>query len=293
VRVMTVIVVGVDGSEESKAALRWAHAEATLRHASLRAIHAEAHDAGGPERVAWLDGVVCEVLGESPGVEVVQSIVEGDAAHVLVEAVGQADLLVVGSRGHGGFAGLLLGSVSQACAQHASCPVVIVCESGARPACGEGSGTRGIVVGVDGSRQSKIALRFALEEARLRESSIHVVHAWKHSTGGLYTYYTGGLGGQLGGPPRTRAEQEQEWLSRFVRCTAFAGDVPVVESVVEGDPAAVLLEASKEADLLVLGSRGWGGVTGLLLGSVSQPCAQHAGCPVVIVRATRRIRQAA
>ena len=123
---MAVIVVGVDGSEESKAALRWALEEAKLRQASLQVIHAEHHYAGEEERARWLDGIVREVGGESPGVEVAQSIVDGGAAHVLVEAAKEADMLVVGSRGHGGFSGLLLGSVSQQCANHASCPVAIV-----------------------------------------------------------------------------------------------------------------------------------------------------------------------
>lgn len=120
------IVVGVDGSEESKAALRWALEEAKLRKASVRVVHAEHDYAGEQERTDWLDGIVREVAGESPGVEVAQSIVDGGAASVLVEAAKDADMLVVGSRGHGGFAGLLLGSVSHQCAHHASCPVAIV-----------------------------------------------------------------------------------------------------------------------------------------------------------------------
>ena len=123
---MAAIVVGVDESEHSKIALRWALDEAKLRQASLRVIHAEHHYAGELERVKWLDGIVRDVVGESPGVEIAQSIVDGGAAHILVEAAREADILVVGSRGHGGFAGLLLGSVGQQCAQHAHCPVVIV-----------------------------------------------------------------------------------------------------------------------------------------------------------------------
>lgn len=92
------VVVGVDGSAGSSEALHWAIAEARLRNAPLRAVH------------AWIE----RVIGE------------GSAAQVLIDAVGEDDLLVVGSRGHGGFANLLLGSVSQQCAQHAPCPVVIV-----------------------------------------------------------------------------------------------------------------------------------------------------------------------
>ena len=140
---MTVIVVGVDGSEESKEALRWALEEARLRRATLRAVHAWAvpavyvHGYAPPpdlvdrdllrDRAAqMLDAVVAEVAGEDPHVAVERFASEGSAAQVLVEAARDADLLVVGSRGHGDFAGLLLGSVSHQCAHHARCAVVIV-----------------------------------------------------------------------------------------------------------------------------------------------------------------------
>lgn len=123
---MAMIVVGVDGSEESKAALHFALGEARLRGAGLHVVHAEHHYAGEETRRDWLDGIVREVAGESPGVEIEQSILDGGAAPVLVEVAKDADMLVVGSRGHGGFTGLLLGSVSQQIAHHASCPVAIV-----------------------------------------------------------------------------------------------------------------------------------------------------------------------
>jgi nucleotide-binding universal stress UspA family protein len=141
-----------------------------------------------------------------------------------------------------------------------------------------------IVVGIDGSWTSKPVLRFAIEEARLRGSSVLVVHAWKHATGVLQTYYGGGLGEHLGGLPASRAAKEQEQLERLVAKLAPAADVEITETAIEGDPAAVLLEAAKGADLLVVGSRGGGGFAKLLLGSVSDQCARHAHCPVMIVR---------
>ena len=150
-----VVVVGVDGSAGAKAALRWAIAEARLRQARLRAVHAWTPDYGagylgggyasigggfgylgadagdyvsGLRQAAeeMLERVMAELAVEAAGVEIERQAVEGVAAQVLVEATGADDLLVVGSRGHGGFAGLLLGSVSQQCAHHARCPVVIV-----------------------------------------------------------------------------------------------------------------------------------------------------------------------
>ncbi len=139
---MSVIVVGVDGSEPSKEALHWALGEARLRQATLRAIYAWLYpNVGGrgyipPELLdravlsrsaqAKLDAAVTEVAGTSPGVDLERTVVEGPTARVLVEAGEEAELLVVGSRGHGGLAGLLLGSVGQQCAHHAPCPVVIV-----------------------------------------------------------------------------------------------------------------------------------------------------------------------
>jgi nucleotide-binding universal stress UspA family protein len=138
------IVVGVDGSNGSNEALRWAIAEAHLRNVPVRAVHAWAYSrplvpslVGYPYSAEsfgnaiddrWqaqqrLERAASEV-GEDHEVERV--LVEGSAAQVLIDAVGETDLLVVGSRGHGGFTNLLLGSVSQQCAQHAPCPVVIV-----------------------------------------------------------------------------------------------------------------------------------------------------------------------
>ena len=139
---MSVIVVGVDGSEESEGALRWAIEEAHLRRATLRAVHVWTYpvifagefvppdlvDANALRDAAQkaLDDTVAEVAGETPDAYIERVVKHGSAAHVLVEAAREADLLVVGSRGHGGFAGSLLGSVSQQCAHHAPCAVVII-----------------------------------------------------------------------------------------------------------------------------------------------------------------------
>jgi len=142
---MNVVVVGVDHSDGAKAALAFAHEEARLRRATLRAVHAwqfgyigyagfeRAVPAVGADihelraaAAAALDATVREALTDAGPVEIEQHVVEGTPGAVLVDESKDADLLVVGSRGHGGFAQLLLGSVSQQCAQHAACPVVIV-----------------------------------------------------------------------------------------------------------------------------------------------------------------------
>jgi nucleotide-binding universal stress UspA family protein len=135
------IVVGVDDSPEAAAALRWAIDEARLRRAALVIVHAWSFPLIGElpggavdtlttdlERAAaaLLDQVVHRVAGDEPGVDVERRVLEGGAANVLLAAAAGADLLVVGSRGRGGFAQLLLGSVAQQCVHHAPCPVVVV-----------------------------------------------------------------------------------------------------------------------------------------------------------------------
>jgi nucleotide-binding universal stress UspA family protein len=132
-----------------------------------------------------------------------------------------------------------------------------------------------IVVGVDGSENSRQALRWAIEEARLRHARVRVVHAWW-----LYPM----LAADTEAPHLTNDASGA--VQRFVTETlAEEHDVEVEVVAVQGQQAsAALVDAAKDADLLVVGSRGAGGFTGLLLGSVSQQCAHHAPCPVVVVR---------
>ena len=132
-----------------------------------------------------------------------------------------------------------------------------------------------IVVGVDGSEASRAALAWAVEEARLRDEEIDAVHV---------VSYLGYAAGLVPPPPYGHDELTvaRETLDRA--CDSMDTDVTINRLVEEGLPATSLLQAAKDADLLVLGSRGWGGFAGLMLGSISQQCAQYAPCPVVIVR---------
>lgn len=144
------VVVGVDGSSGAAEALRWALAEARLRKAPLRIVHAWTlgyeNVTGGSGAIRWygseslgvdvtnlrraaqavLEQATDAIIAEAVDVEIDRQLVEGAAAHVLVHSVSSDDLLVVGSRGHGGLVGVLLGSVSQRCVHHAPCPVVVV-----------------------------------------------------------------------------------------------------------------------------------------------------------------------
>ena len=140
-----------------------------------------------------------------------------------------------------------------------------------------------IVVGVDGSPASLDALRWALAEAAARCAMLRAVHAWSHP---LVTTPLGPVVPAL--DPEALAELAGAARAQLEQALASAGaaeaGVQVEPEVVEGGPAAMLLDAAQGAELLVVGSRGLGGFRGLLLGSVSQQCAQHASCPVVIVR---------
>jgi nucleotide-binding universal stress UspA family protein len=142
-----------------------------------------------------------------------------------------------------------------------------------------------IVVGVDQSQGAKAALRFALEEARLRQVALRVVHAWQFGYIGAT-----GLEGWLpaaGGELQDFRRGAEAALDEILKEVGAAAEGLTIERRVDqGSAAAVLVEESKGADLLVVGSRGHGGFAQLLLGSVSQQCAQHAACPVVIVRGT-------
>lgn len=139
-----------------------------------------------------------------------------------------------------------------------------------------------IVVGVDQSEGAKAALRFALEEARLRRATLRPVHAWQFGyigAAGFEGSYSA-VGADLSDLHHAAGATLEAALREAI---PDAGGVEIDSRVVEGAPGAVLVDESREADLLVVGSRGHGGFAGLLLGSVGQQCAQHATCPVVIV----------
>ncbi len=302
---MTLIVVGIDGSESSKDALRLAAAEAALHDAKLRVVCAW-HIPEGLYAGGWAPGIdvasgfeeaardiaseaVSDLARLQPGLDRESHLVRGHAAAALVEESRGADLLVVGSRGLGGFRSLLLGSVSDQVAHHASCPVLIARSSG-RPVSSDLH--RGvIVVGVDGSTESRAALRFALEEAALRQATLKVVCA---SESVEPTVFGPSLTPLSGNVESARAVEEMQTRRNWAQGTvermlgeleSEAQGVRVERRPCEGEPISVLVDESEHSDLLVVGSRGRGGFASTLLGSVSRECAHHARCPVVIVRA--------
>ena len=282
------VLVGVDGSRSATDAVRWAAAEARRRHTGLRLVEAfgwipvedtaDAHHVessyrdvlvkAARERLAAAAAVAAEV---APEVEVTTELLADYPLPRLVTESRTAQLVVVGDRGLGGVTGLLVGSVGMGLAAHAACPTVVV----------RGHQTAGpVVVGVDGSPLSEAALAFAFDAASARQARLVAVHAWQDamidtSVELLYDWTSVETSEQ-----QVLAERLAGWASKYP-------DVEVERVVVRDRPAHALQERSVGAELLVVGSRGRGGLVGALLGSVSQKLLHHAACPVVIVRPVR------
>lgn len=288
----TDVVVGIDGSDTSAAALTWALREAQLREARLRLITAYGmpllentsiasayREVHGKLREIAADTVRdarAEVSGQ--GVEVVGAVVEGDAAGALISAAETAGLLVVGSRGLGGFTGRLLGSVSSALPGHAQCPVVVIpgAETKGRHKNRSGIGDVGhtaVVAGIDGSEAAAVAALDAAGYAHRRGLALTLLQARppveSYIPLPLADWELEGL--QAG------IDSEAAWLKRH-----FPG-LDVTARITDREPVEVLAGASYTADLVVLGNRGRGGFASLVLGSTSRSVVHHALGPVMVV----------
>jgi nucleotide-binding universal stress UspA family protein len=281
------IVVGFDGSEGSARALRWAVGEAEVRSAELLAVMAwqalEQHHADGTDDVDATYGSaeahqaglsLVEQAGIDPnGLTVVSRY--GPPVTVLVDAAADAELLVLGSRGHGGFTGLLLGSISDQCLQRSPCPVVVVpshLEEGAAP-------TDRLVVGTDGSAGADAALQWALVEAKRRSAGVDLVHGWELPYLEVQAMATSVLDVDAG---RQCAQQVlEEVLGRL-----DPEDRDLVRLVSDqASPGEALLRAAQGADLVVVGGPPPTGITRFLVGSVARQVVAHATRPVAVVRA--------
>jgi nucleotide-binding universal stress UspA family protein len=247
------IVVGVDGSPESGHAIEWAAFEAALGGHRLRLVHAAPGRAKGAQRT--LVEAEAAAAAAAPTVAVETTLIAGSPAEALLREGKEAAYVVVGARGTTGFTGLLLGSVALQLAQYASVPVVV-----ARPLAKR---TGRIVVGVDSSDDARTALRLAGAEAEQRGADLVLLHASRDPV----------------------APHVQEAIDAAVaKVQELAPDARVEGRVVQVHPAAALIDASDDADLVVVGSRGGGGFRGMLLGSVTQAVLHHAHSPVAVIR---------
>jgi nucleotide-binding universal stress UspA family protein len=282
------IVVGVDESAGAAAALRWAVREADVHGWSVNAVFAwtyldqhhvivgEPFDPsyGEADAASALDSIVDAALGAARGATVEQRVVNDHAAPGLLEASEGADLLVVGARGLGRLQGVLLGSVSQQCLHHATCPVAIVRDGTEHSR----EGITRVVVGIDGSDTAGRALEWALEEGRRHHATVEVVHAW------AFPYGTGEPSVAVAFDYTPLEDAARRTLDAAVESADTRGlPAPVTRTLAVGSAAASILQAAEDADLVVVGSRGLGGFKGLMLGSVSYHVAHHATCPVVVL----------
>ncbi|MFG3436475.1 universal stress protein [Nonomuraea sp. NPDC047897] len=279
------IIVGVDGSRAGLEAAGWAAGEAALRGTPLRLVHAMPswaceEDASGrlAEVARWmreggrtvLAAAENRVRGEQPGIAVETGLLPGDPRAALIEAARDAELVVVGDHGLGGVRGLLVGSVAYGVAAHAECDVALVREVPVAP-------RDEVVAGVDGSPTAGRVLDVAFREAELRKLTLRAVHAWSLPQAGGFL------------SPAGDGERDQVLMlkERLAGHRERHPGVVVVEEVVHGHPVAALRQAAAGAELLVVGSRGYGTLKGMVLGSVSQAMVHHAPCPLLVAKRDR------
>jgi len=292
------ITVGVDGSAGSTAAVTWAAEVAARRHLELRIVHglqlAGLYYGGGVSGASAtalfdairVDGerVIAEArsLAASIGKDLVitTELPTEPPVPLLIDESRHARMLVVGRTGTGGFAEMLVGGTAASVASHAHCPVAIVRgrhDTTVIP--DEGP----VVVGIDGSPNSEQAIAVAFEEASLRGAPLVAVHAWND-----VTYEDTRATARILTQPEALEEDEERLLGqRLAGWQEKYPDVEVRRRLVRDRPRHALIEESETARLVVVGSRGRGGFTGMLLGSTSQALVQHARCPVLVVRPER------
>ena len=285
------ILVAVDGSAESDAAVRWASYEAAMRDERVTLMHVVP-----PVLVSWPVGPlqanitewqednarhVIEQAQKTFHASLDKSESEPPAVHIevryagvvttLVNASDKAQMLVVGSRGMGALGRLVLGSVSSGLIHHAHCPVAVVHADEAQVS----NHTAPVLLGIDGSPASEAATALAFDEASRRGVDLVALHAW--SDIGIFSILGMDWQQYENEGHEVLAERLAGWQERYP-------DVSVGRRVVCDQPARWLVDESRQAQLVVVGSHGRGGFAGMGLGSVSTAVAEAATAPVIVVR---------
>lgn len=283
------ILVAVDGSLESDAAVRWAAHEAVMRDTNVTLMHVIA-----PVDVSWPVGylqssfdkwqeenaqLVIEQaqktfqasVGDAESPAVHAAVKHGAVASTLISASREAQIVVAGSRGMGAVGRVVLGSVSSGLVHYARCPVAVIHADEAQTP----DPTSPVLLGIDGSPASEAATALAFDEASRRGVDLVALHAW--SDVGVFPV--------LGMDWRQCEDEGHEALAeRLAGWQEQYPDVHVQRRIVCDQPARWLLDESGRAQLVVVGSHGRGGFKGMLLGSVSTKVAQEAKAPVIVVR---------
>ncbi|BAW07307.1 universal stress protein [Nocardia seriolae] len=283
------IIVAVDGSAVSYQAVAWAALDAARHGCPLCIVTSICAPAGPPPTAVLSTAEIAEleldgerIVGEATriasetlpgeGVETSSVVTPDPIIGYLIDQSSQARMLVLGSRGLGALRRGPLGSVSSAVTHHAQCPVAVIHTTAAADPV---SARQPVLVGVDGTENSVPALALAFEEASLRKTGLTALHAWSDFSG-PYLPMSGW---------ETVAEQERATFGEEM--AGFAErypDVPVRRILVKDRPVRSLLEESEHAQLVVVGSHGRGGFTGMLLGSTSSALLHTVDCPILIVR---------
>jgi nucleotide-binding universal stress UspA family protein len=284
------IIVGVDESPVAKVAVQWAAHDAELRKIPLTLVHAIS-----PEVATWPDvrlpaglarwqrdrgrrlvedafKVVEEASQRGGPAEVHSEILSSAAVPALVRLSKDAELVVTGCRGSGRWPGRLMGSVSSGLLRYAHCPVAIVHDDD--PAISHPSQAP-VLLGVDGSSASELATAIAFDEASRRNVGLIALHAWSDSDVSEWS----GIDW-----PATESMAEEVLAERLAGWQEHYPDVQVARTVVHDNPARRLVERSKDAQLIVVGSRGRGGFAEMLVGSVGETVAQMARVPIIMAR---------
>ncbi|MFD5944997.1 universal stress protein [Streptomyces collinus] len=294
------VTVGLDGSPESRAAAEWAAREAKLRGLPLRLVHvwepvpqpmAQAPFLGAETLAHWSERIPREAAEglrlRHPGVDVAMEQISGQPMDTLAEAAKDAELLVLGSRGLSGIGGFLVGSVGMAVIARIETPVVLV-RSGEQaadehekdPAGIPSAATayRPVVLGLDTDHPHDAVIAFAFEEAARRGTALKAVHGWN-----LPPYFAYGLPAD----PELNAElgrQDAAVLAEVLRpWRRKYPDVEVVEASRSGSPANHVIDASREASLVVVGRRIRRSPFGAHIGPVTHAVLHHATAPVAVV----------
>ena len=284
------IVVGIDGSSESKVAVDWAARTAALRDVPLKLVHVlnppvvmafpEVPMPSGylqwqeeeGRRVLAAGVTTAQEATSSNPIKVTGETVCGSSVPTLVEESSHAQMIVVGCRGRGALVRGLLGSVSTGLVHHSHCPVAVIHDED--PLIPHPS-MAPVVLGVDGSPASERAVAIAFDEASLRGVDLVAVHAWSDT--GIFEFPGVDWSVLQSGAEETLSERLAGWQERYP-------DVLVRRVVVADRPAHQLLEQAESAQLLVIGSHGRGGFAGMVLGSVSTAVVNAARMPVIVAR---------